>query len=186
MCLVKMKELLENAGLCHLVRHLSSFLDVKSLAQCRLVSQAWRDLIENDRPWWIFQLEHIQTKEKMFVEGKKPFKSTIMARFPKWTGFTKEFSRNQRIVRLKKLVEEMWIYFNDDKVQCECPLLYAVEIDVVRLLLEQPEDKEIDLRVVDQEGFTPLNYAWMEAQLPVIMVLLFNYIKLYLTSLPFE
>ena len=64
-----MKELIEKPGLCHLVRNISSFLDVQSLAQCRLVCQSWRDLIDNDQPWLIFQLEHIHTKEKQSKMG---------------------------------------------------------------------------------------------------------------------
>ena len=61
-----MKDLLENQGLCHIVRNISSFLDPKSLAQCRLVSHSWKDLIDNDRKWLIFQLEHILNQEKIF------------------------------------------------------------------------------------------------------------------------
>ena len=63
-----MEELLENEGLDFIVKNISSFLDAKSLAQCRLVCQSYRNLIDNDRQWLIFQLEHIQ-KQKNLCEG---------------------------------------------------------------------------------------------------------------------
>ena len=44
-----MEELLENEGLYFIVKNISSFLDAKSLAQCRLVCQSYRNLIDNDR-----------------------------------------------------------------------------------------------------------------------------------------
>ena len=66
-----MEELLENQGLCHLVRHISSFLDPKSLGRCRVVCHSWRDSIDNDRQWLIYQLDHIQNKEKIFVDVRK-------------------------------------------------------------------------------------------------------------------
>ena len=82
-----MEELIENRGLCHIVRNISSFLDAKSLAQCRLVSKSWRKLIDNDRQWLTFQLEHIHSHEKDFVdykvEGNPIVKMTIKERFPK-------------------------------------------------------------------------------------------------------
>ena len=64
-----MKEFLENPGLCHIVRNISRYLDPKRLAQCRGVCHSWKDLIDNDRCWLIFQLEHIHNEKKMFYAG---------------------------------------------------------------------------------------------------------------------
>ena len=79
-----MQEILENTGLNEIVNHISSFLDLKSLAQCRLVCQSWRDLIDNDRPWLKFQLQHIHSQGKTFVdylaEGNQKVKETIANR----------------------------------------------------------------------------------------------------------
>ena len=58
-----MTALLANPGLHLIVRHISSFLDAKSLAQCRLVCKAYKRLIETDRQWLIVQLEHIHSRE---------------------------------------------------------------------------------------------------------------------------
>ena len=110
-----MEEFLTNPGLCHIVRNISSFLDPKSLAQCRRVCHSWKDLIDNDRPWLVFQLQHIHGKEKTFgAEGKPKVKDTIAKRFPEWSAFIQKVSRKQNIQRLKETVRHMWPYFNDE------------------------------------------------------------------------
>ena len=111
--------LLENPGLHNIVRNISSYLDPKSLAQCRLVSHSWKDSIDNDRQWFIFQLERIHNQEITgdeidYVELKKyKVKTTIKARFPEWNTFIEEVSRRQNIPMLKEIVKDMWIYFKE-------------------------------------------------------------------------
>ena len=104
-----MKEIIKNPGLCHIVNHISGFLDVKSLSQCRLVCHSWRDLIDNDRPWLVYQLKRIQSQEKTFVdllaEGNPKVKDTIEKRFPEWITFIQQIARKQSIPRLKAIVE---------------------------------------------------------------------------------
>ena len=106
-----MEELIENPGKCHIVRNMSSFLDAKSLGQCRLVSQSWKDLLDNDRSWLDFQLEHIHTLEKTFAdqeaEDKPSVKTTIKERFPEWYTFIQQISRKQAIPRLKEIVRQI-------------------------------------------------------------------------------
>ena len=92
-----MEEFLRNPGLCLIVKLISSNLNVKSLAQCRLVSKAWRNLIDNHRSWLSFQLEHIRNQEKSFIDDEKKEKSsvttTISTRFPEWNNVIEKFSR---------------------------------------------------------------------------------------------
>ena len=151
-----MRELIENSGQCQIVRNISSFLDAKSLAQCRLVCQSWRDLIDNDRPWLIFQLEHIHTKEKTFVdyfaEGKPSVKSAIQERFPEWYKFIQQISRKQTIPKLTEIVKQMWIYFKDDQIcYSNNPLHHAIsksDIQYVQVLV----DCGIDLTMTASQG----------------------------------
>ena len=126
-----MKELLANQGLYLIVNHISSFLDPRSLARCRLVCHSWRNLIDNDRQWWIFQLEHIHNREKQFIDcsSKQPkvTRSTIKARFPEWNTFMEEVLKRQNIPILKEIVKHMWIYFKNESINyCTNPLYYAV------------------------------------------------------------
>ena len=105
-----MEKLLANPGHCQIVRHISSFLDVKSLAQCRLVCHTWRDLIDNDRPWLVVQLQHIHSQEKTYVDKLtpsnygNPVSITIEERFPEWCAFIQK----QRMAKLKEIVRQMW------------------------------------------------------------------------------
>ena len=96
-----LNELIQNPGLHNIVYHVSSFLDAKSLAQCRLVCHSWKDLIENDPPWLVFQLEHIHAQEKTFVhqcsKDKPSVKSTIKERFQEWFALKKaKYSKIER------------------------------------------------------------------------------------------
>ena len=63
-----MEELFANEGLHLIVKQVLSFLDGKSLAQCRLVSTSLKNLTDNHRKWYVCQLDHIQTKEKTFID----------------------------------------------------------------------------------------------------------------------
>ena len=142
-----MKKLLESQGLSHIVENISSYLDPKSLAQCRVVCQSWKDLIDNDQQWLIYQLEHIHNKEKIFVDYEENddednddednvVKSTIKARFPEWTGFIEEVSKWQNIPILKEIVNSMWIYFNNELICYSAnPLHHAVQLESTLCLL---------------------------------------------------
>ena len=171
-----MKEFLENPGLFHIVNHISSYLDRKSIAQCRLVCQSWKDSIDYDRSWLVFQLEHIQSQEKTFVdyaaEGEPKVKGIVQERFPEWQAFIQQISRKQRIFRLKKVVEQMWIYLKDEKTGYdETPLHWAAEksnVEFVQLLV----DCGIDLKMTDPDGWTPMHSACRYANLEMVQWLI--------------
>ena len=168
-----MEELMANPGYCQIVRNISSFLDAKSLAQCRLVSQSWRDLIDHDRTWLVFQLEHIHTKEKTFVDrfpdGEPSVKSTIQERCPEWYKFIQQISRKQSIPRLKETVRQMWIYFG--RIFVFNPLHNAIvrsNTEFVQLLF----DCGIDLTMTDPYGMTPMHYACMYGSIEMVKLLI--------------
>ena len=154
-----MEKLLSNEGLSLIVNQLSRFLDLKSLSQCRLVCKSWRDLIDNDRQWLVFQLEHIHSLEKTFVAEEKPsVKTTIKERFPEWYAFIQQIWRKQTIPRLKEFIKQMWIYFEDDGIYNRNPLHYATDesnLEFVKLLVECG----IDLTMPTSNGCTPVHYA---------------------------
>ena len=104
-----LEALLLNPGLSHIVSNISRFLDVKSLAQCRLISQAWKDFIDTLREWWIFQLEHINHSKKMLpssiLDDVVTFsESNIMEKFPEWHGTIETFTKVKSISKLKEFV----------------------------------------------------------------------------------
>ena len=81
-----MDAFLDNPGLNHIVKLISSHLNPESLAQCRLVCKTWRVLIDNHRTWMVFQLDHIKNQEKYFYDEKGPYtlKKKLSERFPEW------------------------------------------------------------------------------------------------------
>ena len=182
-----MKELIENPGHCQIVRNISSFLDIKSLAQCRLVCQAWRDLIDNDRPWLVFQLEHIHDQQKTFInryatEDKQRVKTTIKERFPEWYAFIQQISRKQSIPRLKEIVRQLWIYSEDTIIKNLTPLHHAIgryETEFVQLLV----DCGIDLTMTDADQWTPLHYACKSGGFAMVQLLLKHHQPTFETTL---
>ena len=171
-----MEKLLTNPGLCHVVRNISRFLDPKSLAQCRVVCHSLKDLIDNDRQWLIFQLEHIHKKDKTFIdydsEDKPNIKSSIKTRFPEWNAFNEEVSKRQNIPMLKEYVNFMWIYFEDESMNFHRnPLHSAVEksdIKFTQFLIKSG----IDLETKTPKGWTPLHLACKYGKIEMVQLLI--------------
>ena len=169
-----MEELLTNPGLCHIVRNISSFLDPKSLAQCRVVCHSWKNSIDNDRQWLIFQLEHIHKQEKTFIDylkGKSKVKSSIKTRFPEWNAFIEDVSKRQNIPVLKEFVKYMWTYFKDESMNFyRSPLHSTVEktsIEITQLLIKSG----IDLEMKTPDGGTPMHVACRFGDIEMVQLL---------------
>ena len=175
-----MNLLLSNVGLSHIAGHISSYLDAKSLGQCRLVSHAWKELVDNHRQWLVFQLEHINIKKNKFMvqtmkSGKVKKKGeygTIMKKFPEWSAFMEQFSRKQTIPKVKELVRHMWIYFEDDqKFAITNPFNAAAansNIEFIQLLI----DTGIDTGMKSPEGSLPLHFACQSGTIEAVELLL--------------
>ena len=171
-----MEELLANQGLCHIVEYISRFLDPKSIAQCREVCYSWKNLIDNDRRWVIFQLEHILKQEKIFINDQAECKYiAIKARFPKWNSFSRRVSKRQGTPLLKEFVKHMWIYFNCKPMgYYSNPLHDAVlksNIEFVQLLIEVG----MDLKKKNAMGWTPpnpLHFACTSSKIEMVQLLM--------------
>ena len=171
-----MEEILTNQGLCHIVENISSYLDPKSLAQCRVVCQSWKDSIDNDRQWLIFQLEHIHKQEKIFIDflskDNSEVKASIEARFPEWYHFFKAVTRRQNIPELKEFLKHMWIYFRNDSMSYYRTPLHdaaaASNIVFAQLLI----DSGIDLEMKNPDGWTPLHFACRYGRIEMVQLLI--------------
>ena len=168
-----MEKLLTNPGLCHIVRNISSFLDPKSLAQCRVVCHSLKDFIDNDRQWLIYQLEHIHKKKKTFIKkDESKVKKSIKTRFPEWNAFIEELSKRQNIPILKEVVKHMWIYFKDESMKySRNPLHSAVEnsnIEFTQILI----NNGIDLEMKTPNGGTSLHVACRFGKIEMVQLLI--------------
>ena len=158
-----MEELIENPGLCHLVRNISSYLDLNSLAQCRLVSKSWSNLIDNDRQWLIYQLEHIHSQEKAFIDfiakGKPTVKTSIKERFPEWYAFIQQVLRKQTIPRLNNVVKMMWFYLKLKDIDYYRNPIHHFVAHSSEKTLQLLIDCGIDLSMRNPMGYTSMHYA---------------------------
>ena len=169
-----MEQFLASPGLCHIVKNISRNLDGKSLANCRLVSQSWKVLVDNERNWLIFQLEHITNKKRTCIYEPK-MKSTILEEFPEWEKVVEEFTRNQSTPKLKEFVNHMWTYFNKEEI-LDNPFHDAIKksnIDFVNLL----ENCGIDLNMENEDGWTPMHSACRYGNIEMVKLM----IKLFST-----
>ena len=164
-----MDALLKNPGLRLNIDHISSFLDSKSLARCRLVCKPWKDFIDSDRKWFTDQLNHMQRTKKKFI-GQNEF--LISERFPEWNKIVKQFSRKQSIPQLKNFVKYMWIYFKDTQVDSETSPLHDAaaksKIEFMQFLI----DFGIDLNMKSLHGSIALHYACQKGNLDIVQLLI--------------
>ena len=171
-----MEDLLKNPGLCLIAKLISSNLDVKSLARCRLVSKAWRDLIDNHRSWLSFQLDHIQNQDKFFIDDEKKEKAsvttTLSERFPEWNSVIERFSRKTNLPRLKNFVKHMWIYFKNDQMSYHTNPLHDAaaksNLEFVQLLV----DCGIELGMKNPNGSNPLHFACQKGNIEMVQLLI--------------
>ena len=174
-----MIEIIENPGLNHIVSHVSRFLDPKSLGQCRLVCHSWMDLIDNDRTWLTFQLEHINNQKTTFTDyrtKKEPLpqvEGTIHKSFPKWMEFTEMILRRQRsVTKLKKVTRQLWIYFdNKSKRHDKNPIQTAViesNLEFLQTMLEACNEL---FGVTCLNRWRPMHHACLKSSFEIVAFL---------------
>ena len=139
-----------NHGLSHLVNQMFSHLNPKELAICRMVSKSLRDHVDNNKQWWIFQLETIKKTPTDFEVKTTPLfhyrpvvtTSLIETQFPEWKVVNEYFINEKNTYKLKTFVLYMWKYFNDRKKGVN-PFHYAASkgnVAILQLLMESPFD----------------------------------------------
>ena len=171
-----MEEILANQGLCLIVKHISSFLDPKSLAQCRVVCHSWRNLIDNDRQWLLFQLEHIHKKEKIFIDvlanDKPKVKASIEERFPEWYAFFKAATRRQNIPEMKEFLKHMWIYYKNDSISFYTNPLHEAAAGSNIIFAQFIIKSGIDLKMKNTIGWTAMHFACRYGQIEMVQLLM--------------
>ena len=74
-----LQDLANNQGLSHLVNHIFGYLEAQDLAKCRLASRSLKNVVDNNKKWWIaFELwklkEDVKKKNLRIKELEKQFK----------------------------------------------------------------------------------------------------------------
>ena len=130
--------LVQNPGLKHIAELIFSFLEAKDLAQCRLVTNEWKCVIDAHKHWWILQLRSIKTTEKKFGSVVH-----VLENFPpNWNEVYHYFETRESLENLKRFVAALQTYCKA-RTTYGCPLSTAIywgQMDVVQLYMLSPLD----------------------------------------------
>ena len=158
----QMDQLVCNPGLEHLALMIFSYVDVKSLAQCRAVSKSWTDCIDSSRLWWTKRLHYL------IQENLNPF----LTEFPTFWDVFEHFN-NANTAKLRKFVELFQGICDEGGLRLGhlSPLHLAADeghLEFLTLILETPIDFELRDRY---NNWTPLYFACQAGQTEVVKFL---------------
>ena len=131
-----LQQFITNEGLKHLAEEIFSYLDVKSLAKCRLVCYSWKCVIDQNRHWWILHLKNLRKNPKLFVDVYmwknhviRQSRALFLDRFPTWTSTFDYFENEAKIQKLEEFVSYFHSVFRQDKVFTalgQCPIFESI------------------------------------------------------------
>ena len=143
------------ANIPKLANQIVCYLNSRDLATCRLVSKKFKDLIDNNKLWWINQINFMRRCPTNFVLCSKTYKiesrvftGLIETQFPEWALVNECFINETSTERIQRFVLYMWSYFNDHKKGFKDPLDYAVqhgEVEFLKLLKNSPFNFDVRL-----------------------------------------
>ena len=151
---------------CPVPQHIFSYLDPKSLSNCRLVAFSWKECIDDHKFWYCLQLEDLEKK-------KVDFKNlTLVQAFPEWEEVLAYFKSRVPLETLKLFILHLRKYFKHGNTLVS-PLHSAIKsgnLTFVHLLLQSP----LDFNTRDAEGWTPMHYACDNSKVEMMSLLLNN------------
>ena len=98
-------------GLHHLTSNILSYLDTKSLANCRLLSKSFKDLIDNDRSMLSKQIAQVMNQKSYSYSDESV--STISEKRPEWQAVITSFQKNENSDCLKELLLVLKSFYED-------------------------------------------------------------------------
>ena len=153
---VRLDELVQNRGLQHVALSIFKYLDLPSLANCRLVSKGWKECIDGDKFWWSKQLSE-------YVAGLRHYMFDRHGDYTRGRNYKDEIDefieacdyirRNETLENLKLFSLFVWEqtladYGRWSRLLEQSPLHYAVEKDRLDIfqILERSPMKKLDLK----------------------------------------
>ena len=158
-------ELFNNPGFDHVSNQILSYLNAKDFKICRLISQNWKEFIDNNKQWWRIQIEFMRNTKMIFNdcnecdednEHYEDHEELIETRFPEWKITFEHFIKNENTENLKNFTEFMWKYLKSTMSELN-PLHFAVRedlVDIVNMLSQTPTD----FNIKTEYGYTPIFY----------------------------
>ena len=187
----RMDELVRNPGLNHLPKQIIFLLDFKTIGRCRLVSKAWKNLIDEDKLWWFLQCEKAQRTE--FFEGDEediygfPETYCLLSFYSDWSEVNNHLFKQALLKDYKSFAEFMIEFVLDEKKQrrrseIASPLHYAASIgrlDVFEWVANSPFEnvnlpRNLRMEYDDEEdlSLTPLGIASFQGHLDIVKFML--------------
>ena len=126
---VRLDNLVCNSGLVHVAYKIFGYLDLKSLRNCRLVSKAWKECVEDDSFYWNRLLDAAKSH-------------TLLNVFPEFVEVFDYLQSKSSIDDIKLFIDFMAEIFNTDgQGFANFPLHHAItekKLEVLKLLMSTP------------------------------------------------
>ena len=160
---VRLDDLVCNSGLVHVAYKIFGYLDLKSLRNCRLVSKAWKDCIEDDSSYW-----------RRLLDAAKSH--TLLNVFPEFVEVFDYLQSKSSIDDIKLFIDFMVeIFATEGRGFGDVPLHHAIvekKLDVLKRIFIQCIRNGMYSKFVQAE--TEINFAcakrWPSASGPQLLV----------------
>lgn len=169
--------LIARAGLDHITERIFGYLDTKTLLNCRLLSKRSKNLIDTSKCLILVQIKWMKT-QTVKIEIKYKFipihiHNSIIDLDSHWKLIFHKMEVKLRLEELRQMFEFMKHFFEtlDSKEVVPSPVHFAVkhgDIDMFKLFGKF----SINYNATDEEGCTPLHYAFANGRLGSIFHLL--------------
>jgi len=171
-----MEIILRTPGLQHIAECIVKYLDIQSVAQCRRVSTTFQELIDNQKFWYVQQIQKINTaKGKRNLEIRFGEKTQEIVEFTSVFKHKKilldSFDARKPLVELK-IVAKYITEFLAKKNFNTSPFYQAFKdgkIDFIKLFINSPL---IDFSEIDDQGHTIFYHACDSGSTEIVQLLI--------------
>ena len=161
-----MDNIFQNYGLSHISMKIFDYLDYKSLCKARLVSKAWKDLIDHIS---------IEKRNEWHLVWLFKSKQWFLREWPEWKNILMDFIHNRTSEEVKTLFKMLDKYFYSYSTlmnKLDDPLMLAIGLRNVMAHVKLILPSVKNLNYQNREGRTILHQAVIYGRLAIVKLLL--------------